>query len=204
MFTGIVERTGRIGRVEPLGEGVQWEIVVEDERFLERVAVGDSVCVSGCCLTATMVSGCRFGCQLAPETLSRTTFGRKSVGAIVNLERSLRVGDSLGGHFVTGHVDGVGRLVQREDRGEWVDCWFSAPPEMMELMAEKGSIAVDGVSLTLCDVLEERFRVALIPHTLAVTTLGSLKIGDEVNLEADLLAKYVARQLQAWRHERRG
>ncbi len=198
MFTGIVETTGRIARIDVLGEGLEWVIQVESADYLARVSIGDSLCVSGCCLTAVRVQTQQFCCQLAPETLNRTTFASKRVGDCVNLERSLRVGDPLGGHFVTGHVDGIGELLERHDQGQWVDCWFRAPAELIPLMAEKGSIAVDGVSLTLCEIAADRFRVALIPHTLQVTTLGRLAVGHQVNLETDLLAKYVASQLKAW------
>ena len=159
------------------------------------VRVGASICVSGCCLTVVRVSDDRLEFQAGPETLQRTKLGSLQVGEEVNLERSLKLGDELGGHWVTGHVDGLGRLVQRQDQDEWSTFWFEATKDLTAQMASKGSIAVDGVSLTLVDVEIDRFSVALIPHTLAVTTLAALRPDDRVNLETDILAKYVERQL---------
>jgi riboflavin synthase len=130
-----------------------------------------------------------------PETLARTNLGELSAGSAVNLESSLRVGDRLGGHFVTGHVEGIGTLVERKDDRDWSTFWFAFPRVLGRFMVEKGSIAVDGVSLTLVDVEAERFSVALIPHTLETTTLGQLGVGDRVNLETDLLAKYAQKQV---------
>jgi riboflavin synthase len=133
--------------------------------------------------------------QAGEETLRRTNLGNLKSGSAVNMERSLCLGDPLGGHFVTGHIDGQGTLESRTDAGQWSTFWFHAPAELMRQMASKGSIAIDGVSLTLVDVEDERFSVMLIPHTLEFTTLGKLQPGDAVNLETDVLAKYVQRQL---------
>jgi riboflavin synthase len=199
MFTGIVETTGVIDAAESQGPGVLWWIEVSTPGFLDKVRVGDSIAVSGCCLTVVERQASRFACQLGEETLQRTTFRNKRPGDRVNLERSLSLGDALGGHLVTGHIDGVGQVVEQRTAGDWQDCWIETTPELLMQMAEKGSVAVDGVSLTLCEVTEHAFRVALIPHTLQVTTLGQLKIGSQVNIETDILAKYVARQLAAWR-----
>ena len=135
----------------------------------------------------------------SPETLARTTLGGLKAGDPVNLERSLRLSDRIGGHLVTGHVDGVGRLSVLEQDGEWITCRFATSPALLAQMAPKGSIAVDGVSLTVVDVTATDFSVALIPHTLACTTLGGLAEGDAVNLETDLLFKYVARWMEATR-----
>jgi riboflavin synthase len=132
--------------------------------------------------------------QAGTETLSRTNLGKLASGSPVNLERSLKVGDRMGGHYVTGHIDSVGQVAIREDDGEWAKFWFSIPPLLSRQMASKGSVAVDGISLTLVDVEAGRFSVALIPHTLDVTTLGKREVGDEVNIETDLLAKYVEAQ----------
>jgi riboflavin synthase len=129
--------------------------------------------------------------EAGPETLARTNLGDLHVGSQVNLESSLKVGDALGGHFVTGHIDAVGQLVLREDDEEWSTCWYGVPAPLTRQMISKGSVAVDGVSLTLVDVEADRFSVQLIPHTLAVTTLGALQIGGKVNIETDVLAKYV-------------
>jgi len=154
------------------------------------LAVGDSVSVSGACLTATAVSNGTFSVTAVPETLSRTSLGRLAAGDEVNLETAARVGDPLGGHFVQGHVDGLGRV---ESVGNDGRVWIEAPPEILRYCVEKGSIAVDGVSLTISGLHDRAFEVALIPHTLEATTLGALQPGDEVNLEVDVLAKYVER-----------
>jgi riboflavin synthase len=143
------------------------------------------------------VDGETMAFQAGPETLARTNVGDLRPGGVVNLERALAVGDRLGGHFVSGHIDGTGRLLKREDQGEWSFFWFSVPRSLARQMASKGSIAVDGVSLTIVESEPDRFSVALIPYTLAVTTLGPLRAGDRVNLETDLLAKYVERLLES-------
>lgn len=191
MFTGLIELMAPVGEVTPAPPGRR--IVVAAPQWTDGVAVGDSIAVNGCCLTVVRVGQDSFAFDAGPETLSRTNLGQLTTGSFVNLERSLRVGDRLGGHFVTGHIDGVGRLELREDLGDWSNFWFSVPDGLSRQMASKGSIAVDGVSLTLVDVETHRFSVQLIPHTLAVTTLGKLAIGDRVNLETDLLAKYAQR-----------
>jgi riboflavin synthase len=172
-------------------------LLVRAGPFLADVALGDSIAVNGCCLTIVELPADGIGFDAGTETLSRTNLGRLQPQSLVNLERSLRLSDRLGGHFVTGHIDAVGYLDQRRDEGDWSHMAFRCPPNLSRQMASKGSVAVDGVSLTLVDVWESGFSVALIPHTLQVTTLGRLCPGDEVNLETDLLAKYVARQLQA-------
>ena len=193
MFSGLVETLGRITAIEPEPPGVR--ITIDAGPVAEGVAIGDSIAVSGCCLTVIAIDGTALAFEAGAETLSRTTFGRRSVGDGLNLERSLRLSDRLGGHLVTGHVDGLGRLATRTDNGEWSDLLFEAPKPLMIQMVEKGSITVDGVSLTVVDVTDHSFSVALIPHTLTVTTLGRLAVGDPVHLETDLLAKYVERQL---------
>lgn len=157
--------------------------------------LGDSVAVNGCCLTVVEHTAEQLAFDAGPETLARTNLGALQAGDRVNVERSLKLGDSLGGHLVTGHVDGPGTLASRCDEGEWSTLVFQVAPPLARQMASKGSVAVDGVSLTLVDVDDTSFSVALIPHTLAVTTLGQLAVGDRVNIETDLLAKYVERQL---------
>lgn len=193
MFTGLVECLAKVLRVveEPPGR----RITLAAGEFAAGIAVGESIAVSGCCLTAIANDADMLSFQAGPETLLKSSLGRLTVGSVVNLERSLRLGDRLGGHWVSGHVDGVGHIHFREESGEWCSLWIDAPGELLRQMAPKGSIAVDGVSLTLVDVTDQRFSVALIPHTLSSTTLGVLRAGDAVNLETDLLAKYVARQL---------
>jgi riboflavin synthase len=141
------------------------------------------------------VAASRLEFQAGEETLRRTNLGRLKPGSEINVERSLRFGDRLGGHFVTGHIDGLGTLDSRDDQADWSTFWICTPRELVRQMASKGSVAVDGVSLTLVDVEADRFSIALIPHTLSVTTLGRLKVGDTVNLETDVLAKYVQKQL---------
>ena len=158
-----------------------------------RSTLGESIAVNGCCLTVVSTEGATFDVQAGPETLLRTNLGSKAAGDVVNLERSLRVGDRLGGHFVQGHVDTTAALVERRPDGEWDFLAFALDPAWTPLMVPKGSIAVDGVSLTLVDVDPDRFSIMLIPHTLAVTTLGTLKPGDLVNIETDMLAKHVAK-----------
>ena len=173
--------------------GVRLEI--QAPNFAGDNRIGDSVAVSGCCLTIVEIDGNILSFEAGSETLSKTILGQLETGNRVNLEHSLTVGQPLGGHFVTGHVDGVGKLDQRIDEGDWSTFWFSVPSELSGQLANKGSIAVDGVSLTLVKVGEEQFSVALIPHTLKVTTLGALQINEAVNLETDILAKYVQRYL---------
>jgi riboflavin synthase len=155
--------------------------------------MGESVAVNGACLTVVECDAESFQFQAGPETLLRTNLGELVAGDRVNLERALRLCDRLGGHLVQGHVDGVGRIAERSRQGEWETVWFSSPSELTRQMVRKGSIAVDGVSLTLVEVAADRFSVMLIPHTLENTTLGFKQSGATVNLETDLIAKYVQR-----------
>ena len=196
MFTGLVEATGKITAIESQGPGMR--IVVNAGDLANGVEIGDSIANNGCCLTVIEANGPYLAFEAGPETLSKTSLGSKQIGDSVNLERSLQVGDRLGGHLVTGHVDARGVLDERTDDEEWSTFWFQVPKTLIRQMAPKGSITVEGVSLTLVDVEADRFCVALIPHTLEVTTLGGLQPGDTVNLETDLLAKYVEQQLSAW------
>jgi riboflavin synthase len=193
MFTGLVERMGQVREIISDPPGVR--LVIESPEVAGVTRIGDSIAVNGCCLTVVQVDDQTFGFDAGAETLSRTNLGKLVQGSHVNLERSLKVGDELGGHFVTGHIDAVGRLDQRVDEKDWSTFWFGMPQRLTRQMASKGSVAVDGVSLTLVDVEAERFSVALIPHTLQITSLGRLQPGDPVNLETDVLAKYVEKQL---------
>ena len=195
MFTGLVEACGRIAAVVREPPGIC--LMVEAGAVAEGVRLGDSVCVSGCCLSVVRIEGERLEFQLGPETLARTTLGGLAAGSHVNLERSLRLSDRLGGHLVTGHVDGMGRLASKVQEGDWITCRFTAPAALLAQMASKGSVTIDGVSLTVVDVTATEFSVALIPHTLANTTLGTLAVGGGVNLETDLVFKYVDRWLSA-------
>jgi riboflavin synthase len=195
MFSGIVEALGTVAelRWEPPG----CRLIVREPKIAAETRVADSISVNGCCLTVVEAEGDTFAFQAGPETLARTNLGELQVGSPVNLERAVAVGDRLGGHFVSGHIDGVGSLLERNDHGDWSFFWFQVPRQLSLQMASKGSIAVDGVSLTIVDSEPDRFSVALIPYTLAVTTLGPLKVGGKVNLETDLLAKYVQRLVEA-------
>lgn len=193
MFSGLVEECGRIESLEDRGPGRRLRIAAR--MVAEDVRLGDSIAVNGCCLTVVEHAAASLAFDAGPETLQRTNLGQLQVGSPVNLERSLRLSDRLGGHLVTGHVDAVGIVSDRLDDQEWSTFWFSCPATLTRQMASKGSVAVDGVSLTLVDVTLDRFSVALIPHTLRMTTLGEACVGTRVNLETDLLAKYVAQQL---------
>ncbi|HMP02237.1 MAG TPA: riboflavin synthase [Gemmatales bacterium] len=195
MFTGLVETQGTVVRLEPQGAGQRLTLTARLAH--EPVALGDSVAVNGVCLTVVAADNAAetLVFELAPETLRRTNLGRLGAGSRVNLERALRLGDRLGGHWLQGHVDGVGTLSQRQPDGDWELFNFNCPEALFRYLVPKGSIAVDGVSLTLVAVEPPRFSIALIPHTLAITTLGQLGPGMEVNLEVDLLAKYVEQLL---------
>jgi riboflavin synthase len=197
VFTGLVEGLGRIERTVDENAGRMLEIstpILARDRPLQ---VGESIAVNGCCLTAVAMLADRFAVQAGPETLARTNLGAKQAGDRVNLERALRVGDRLGGHFVSGHIDATAQLQKRRREGEWEFLAFAVEPVWTRLMVSKGSIAVDGVSLTLVDVWPDAFSVMLIPHTLSITTLGIIQPGDRVNIEVDILAKHVEKLLEA-------
>jgi riboflavin synthase len=193
MFSGIVEALGQVEAVRE--ESAGRTLVIAELRLAAQVVLGESVAVNGACLTVVAVDGGTFHFQAGPETLRRTNLGELKTGDRVNLERSLRLSDRLGGHLVQGHVDGIGRIDARQPQGEWDTVWFRCPADLTVQMVPKGSIAVDGVSLTLVDVEPERFSVALIPFTLQQTTLGFKPVGAAVNLETDILAKYVGKYL---------
>src|SRR5262245_14063067 len=194
MFTGLVEALGTVRERTPAGAGCR--LALSAPGLAGELSVGESVAVNGACLTVVAhdAEACQF--QAGPGPLRRPTLGDLAVGDRVNLERSLRVGDRLGGHMVQGHVDGVGHVAERLPQGQWETVWFSCPPELAAQMVSKGSVAVDGVSLTVVDVAADRFSVALIPHTLEVTTLGFKQPGATVNQETDVLAKYVWKYLE--------
>lgn len=193
MFTGLIEKLGVV--LERVDRAPGCLLRLDAGELAEGTRMGDSIAINGCCLTVIEIDGQTLGFEAGEETLSRTNLGKLRAGAPVNLERALRVGDRLGGHYVTGHIDGLGQLLRRIDDPPWAKLWFSIPQSLCGQIASKGSIAVDGVSLTLVDVTNDAFSVALIPHTLSVTTLGNLREGDSINLETDVLAKYVERQL---------
>ena len=191
MFTGIVIELGRVVSVEGGAGGVRIEIDAPVTATL--TAVGDSVSIDGCCLTAIAVGDARLRFEAVPETLARTALSALAAGAAVNLEPALRAGEPLGGHYVQGHVDGVGVVTSVEPEGDGARLAVESPEELRRYLVEKGSIALQGVSLTVAALTETGFEVALIPHTLKATTLGHLVPGDRLNLEADVLAKYVER-----------
>lgn len=190
MFTGIIETAARLTATRPAGGGAR--LTIQTPKPLARVVLGESIAVNGACMTVTTHRGRSFTVDVSPESLRRTTLGQLAVGAPLNLERSLRVGDRLGGHFVQGHVDGIGTLAAITPDAEWALYRFRAPREVAPFLVEKGSIAVNGVSLTVFSCRGRDFTVALIPHTLQVTNLSALRLGDPVNIEADILLKHVA------------
>lgn len=195
MFTGIIEELGQIRGVTR--QAVSARLVVGADRIMENLRLGDSVAVNGVCLTVASLQDKGFTADVMAETLAKTNLGELAVGARVNLERALRLGDRLGGHLITGHIDGVGRILRKEKREiAWVFT-IAAPQEVARYLINKGSVAVDGISLTVVEAWEEGFTVSVIPHTAAVTTLGFKGPGDTVNLEADLIGKYVEKFLRA-------
>jgi len=196
MFTGLVEGVGQITELTPQGSGFLIRIKISFN--LKGTKVGDSIAVDGVCLTVVQLEPQAFRAQLSPETISRTTFKLKKVGDLVNLERALKLGDRLGGHLVTGHVDGVGAIKRIAKMGDYTLIEISIPKDLIQYLVPKGSIAVDGISLTINEVLEDAIRLMIIPHTLAVTTLGVKKVGDLVNLEVDVIAKMVHRFLKPY------
>lgn len=191
MFTGIVEETGQITSIERKPRSI--ELTVRASVCSRGVKIGDSIAVNGCCLTVTKIAAKqkRLSFDLLNETWERTNLQFASVGSFVNLERALRVGDRLGGHFVTGHVDGMGKVRRWERAGQDFVLDIEAPKDVLRYVVFKGSIAVDGISLTVAAVSKKSFRLWIIPHTLEITALRERKVGDAVNLEADLVGKYV-------------
>ena len=194
MFTGIVESVGSVAAVEPDGSLTRLGIDAPD--VVDGVRPGDSIAVNGGCLTVTRIDGSRLAFEVVQETLDLTNLGGLCVGSKVNLERALRAGARLDGHIVQGHVDGTGRVRELSREGDDVRLFIDCGPEVADCLVEKGSVAIDGVSLTVVGVSEQGFDVALIPHTLAETTLGERSPGDLVNLEADVLGKYVKRSVE--------
>lgn len=197
MFTGLIEAKVPLLARQVQGPGQRLTFTIP--QFAAELRLGDSVAFNGCCLTVIDVQGEQVAVEAGEETLSRTNLGALSLGDLVNVERALAVGDRLGGHYVTGHVDGLGCIRLRRDDGQWTFLHVTTQPSLLMQMASKGSITINGISLTLVEVTDQEFSVALIPHTLQVTTLGECQIGDVVNLETDVLAKYVQRQIEPWR-----
>ena len=197
MFTGLVEGQGTVRQIASLPVGLRLSIAPDAACFSASEAVlGDSISISGCCLTVVAINGEMLDFEAGDETLSKTNLGRMKVGSRVNLERSLAANARLGGHFVQGHVDGVAAVSEIVRNGDWIDMWFSPAVEQHRLLVPRGSVAIDGISLTVVNVTADRFSVALIPHTLHVTTLGSVGVGDVMNIENDILGKYVDQLLE--------
>jgi riboflavin synthase len=194
VFTGIVRERGRVVAARRNGSGLELRVTAPETA--DTTSVGDSVAVAGCCLTAVATKDGELAFDAVPETLARTTLGELAEGAEVNVEPALRAGEPLGGHYVQGHVDGVGRVRSLEPEGDGAQLTLDVPQELLRYCAEKGSLAVDGVSLTIAALGDDAVEIALVPHTLAATTLGSLSPGAPVNLEVDVLAKYVERLSQ--------
>lgn len=203
MFTGIVSNVGKVALIDRAEKVVR--LGIDSDYDLSTIEIGASIAHNGCCLTVVLADDegprTRHFVDVAAESLAKTTLGSWRVGDLVNLERSLRVGDELGGHFVQGHVDGLGEVLEvKSFPGAGQRMRFRAPDDLSQLIAKKGSIAIDGVSLTVNAVDGDAFEVMIIPHTLLATTLGNLKPGDKVNLEADMMARYAARLIEARRN----
>jgi len=194
MFTGIIEGLGTIKNIARESGGVRIE--VHSDYTLENVRIGDSIAINGACLTVVDITDDAFKVDIAPETLAKSTMGEAKVGNKVNLERALRLGDRLDGHMVTGHVDGIAKVRARRSAENAVLFGFETPQELCDYIVEKGSIAVDGISLTVNACDSKGFEVSIIPHTANVTTLGAKRVGDVVNIETDMIGKYVQRFTQ--------
>lgn len=203
MFTGLVEGQGTVAAILQLPAGLRLTIRPDQKSTVapcfnaSEAAIGDSICISGCCLTVVSQTSVSLDFEAGLETLAKTNLGQLAVGSRVNLERSLQASARLGGHFVQGHVDGTAEVVEVRQNGDWTDLWFRPAHAQHRLLVPKGSVAVDGVSLTVVSTEHGLFSVALIPHTLAVTTLGQRRCGDRVNIENDVLGKYVDHLLES-------
>lgn len=195
MFTGIIVEMGEVVALKAKGVGASLSVAVKD--ISGKTEIGDSIAINGVCLTVVSLAAKKLSFDLSEETLNSTNIGRLKSGDKVNLEPALRPDGKLGGHFVTGHIDGVGKIVAKTDKGAISKITIEAPLKIAALLVEKGSVAVDGISLTVVDVFKDSFTLVIIPHTANITTLGFKKAGDTVNLEADILGKYVAKFIGA-------
>ncbi len=203
MFTGLIEGQGIIEQLLDEGEGVRLLVRIPEEMLqvsdtCTKTKIGDSVAINGCCLTVIAIEVNCWHFQAGEETLSRTNLGKLQHGSLVNLERAMLANARLGGHIVQGHIDGIGAVCKIDTNNEWTTMWFQVDEDLSQYMVTKGSVTVDGISLTLVDVEPDRFSVALIPHTLEVTTLGSRKVGDTINIETDIMGKYAHKLLGPW------
>jgi riboflavin synthase len=195
MFTGIIEGLGRVAGIRPAGQGRR--LTIEADFDLAGTKAGDSIAVSGACLTVVQTAGRRFEVDVSPETRASTTLGAARVGERVNLERAMRLSDRIGGHLVSGHIDGTGAIEGREAAGNAVIVAIAVPAALTRYMILKGSVAVDGISLTINTLESDRFTVSIIPHTAALTTIGFKQKGERVNIETDMIGKYVEKFLSA-------
>jgi riboflavin synthase len=196
MFTGLIEGTGRLIRLDR--HGLDGRLVIQAQFPVGKLVLGESIAVDGVCLTVVSFQGSQFTADVSAETLGRTTLGGKMPGVRLNLERALRLGDRLGGHLVSGHVDVIGRLVDRKDEGRSIRFFFDISPEFSRYTIEKGSVAVNGISLTINGCREGQFDVNIVPHTVQETTMGDLHMGQMVNIETDLIGKYVEKLVAPW------
>ncbi len=189
MFTGIIEGLGTITAIRPSNQGKR--LLIDADFPLDQTKIGDSIAVSGVCVTVVMVGGKRFEVDLSPETLAKTTFGMAKIGDRVNLERALRLSDRIDGHLVSGHIDGIGSVQQKKTIGNAIIVVIGVPEFLSRYMIAKGSVAVDGISLTINNRAKDCFDVSIIPHTAKLTTIGFKKAGDYVNIETDMIGKYI-------------
>lgn len=199
MFTGLIEGTGTLLRIDHRGPDAV--MVIQPDFVMENITLGESIAVDGACLTVVSFQGTVFCADVSAETLSRTTLGGKSAGAHLNLERALRLGDRLGGHIVSGHVDGIGRVRERVRDGRSLRLFFDVPNDLSRYIVEKGSVAVNGISLTVNGASQGSFDVNIVPHTARETTIADFKTGEAVNIETDVIGKYVERMLGGWSAE---
>ena len=202
MFTGIIEGLGTIATIRPVGKGRRFNIA--SDFHLEGMSIGDSIAVNGACLTAVRIEEKRFEVDVSPETVSKTTFGTIRIGERVNLERALRISDRIDGHLVSGHTDGVGVLSQRKASANAIVITIGVPEALTRYMIVKGSVAVDGISLTISHLEREHFEISVIPYTAKLTTLSGKKIGEPVNIETDMIGKYIERFLTEKRDQKAG
>jgi riboflavin synthase len=199
MFTGIIEGFGTIREIRPEGQGKR--MIVDADFSLEQTKIGDSICVSGACLTVVMIDDKRFTVDVSPETLAKTTFKGAKIGDRLNLERALRLSDRIDGHLVSGHIDGIGTVTLKQNIGNAIIVSFKVPEFISHYMIQKGSVAVDGISLTINNCGNDSFDVSIIPHSAKLTTIGFKKVGDLVNIETDMIGKYVERFVGDKRHD---
>ena len=199
MFTGIIEGFGTIREIRSEGQGKR--MTLDADFSLEQTRIGDSICVSGACLTAVMIDENRFSVDVSPETLSKTTFKSAKIGDRVNLERALRLSDRIDGHLVSGHIDGIGTVTLKQNIGNVIIVSFKVSEIISHYMIQKGSVAVDGISLTINNCSHDSFDVSIIPHTAKLTTIGFKKAGDLVNIETDMIGKYVERFVGGKRYD---